>query len=257
MPLQTIPQEDSAVLQKEAPAKRILDSIPLKIGVHSGKGGVGKSTVAVNLAAALAKIGRNVLLLDADIDCPAAAAFLGIDGTYQTEQGRLIPFSKHGLYVLSTAFLLQDSSTPLVFRGPAKHHLLIELLIKARLPNLDCMVIDLPPGTSDIPLTVMKMFSLDYILFVTTPQKPALIGTSRSIYMAKKLNLRILGLIENMSGETFGEGKAKELAAASSIPFLFSIPLSASVNASCEAGKPAVLEDKGLFKKFSSIVESL
>ncbi len=254
MQLETIPPEYLQTMEKEAKAKEILDKIKYKIGVHSGKGGVGKTTVAVNLAAALAKKGRKVCLLDADVDCPNAGSFLGISERFETKGGKIIPFEKYGFYVLSVAFLLENEEAPVIFRGPAKHHLLVELLSKAELPELDYIIIDLPPGTSDIPLTVMKFFRPEGLVFVSTPQKAAINDTARSMHMAKKLNVPILGIIENMSGDIFGEGSAEKLAERFNIKFLFSIALNKRISEAERKGKPIVLSDEGLFKKFSSII---
>ena len=255
MQLETIPPEYQKVMDREANAKTVLDRIKHKIGVHSGKGGVGKTTVAVNLAATLAKKGYKVCLLDADVDCPNAGGFLGIKERFETKGSKLIPFRKYGTYILSVAFLLESEDSPVIFRGPAKHHMLVELLSKSELPELDYLIIDLPPGTSDIPLTAMKFFQLESVVFVSTPQKSAVNDTARSIHMARKLGVPVLGIIENMSGDIFGKKAVEELAKKLGIKFLFRMGLDRAISEAESRGEPVVLSDSGLFKKFSSIIK--
>ncbi|MBI2971892.1 MAG: P-loop NTPase [Candidatus Aenigmarchaeota archaeon] len=243
------------MLEREERVREKLSSIPCKIGVHSGKGGVGKTTVAINLAATLAQRHR-VTLLDADIDCPDVGRMLGIEQRLSvSEQRTLLPAEKYGMGILSAAFLM-DADSLAIMRGPLKHHALMQMLAAAELGGTNYLVIDMPPGTGDIPLTVMQL-GLSGIVAVTTPQAAALQDTHKSIAMAQRLGAPVLGIIENMAGGAFGSGGGKQLAEAAGMPFLGSIVLDKRISELGDRGVPPALEHEQLAEQFREITARL
>ncbi|MDE2764942.1 MAG: Mrp/NBP35 family ATP-binding protein [Chloroflexota bacterium] len=204
---------------------RSLDRIKTKIGVYSGKGGVGKTTVAVNLAAYLAKQGYQVGLLDADIDCPNAHKVLGVTERPLVEEGRLTPPQMDGVKVVSMAFFQEKEDEAIIWRGPMIHNAINQFLQMTDWGDLDFLVVDMPPGTSDAPLTVMQVLSMDGFVVVTTPQALAAMDAKRSINMIRKLNVNVLGVVENFSGEVFGEGAGRDLAEELALPYLGAVAL--------------------------------
>jgi ATP-binding protein involved in chromosome partitioning len=229
-------------LEKDAVAAN-LKGVKRIIGVHSGKGGVGKTFVAVNLAYALAATGHKVGLLDADIDCPNVVGFLGLQDVFLTgtPEGRILPVEHNGVKLVSTHFLSDTPSTPMIVRGPIKHKVFAELLTNVEWGELDALVCDLPPGTSDVPMSSMIIGNLSGVVIVTTPQKEAIVDSRKSILMAKDLQVPVLGVVENMSGDAFGTGAGKRLADETGIPFLGSIPLSRKIGEMNEKGQFALL----------------
>ena len=226
------------------------------IAVGSGKGGVGKSTVAVNLALALAAEGASVGVLDADIYGPSVPMMLGLSGRPDSPDGKSIePMRAHGLQAMSIG-LLVDEAAPMIWRGPMASSALNQLLNdvawgSAEAP-LDVLVIDMPPGTGDIQLTLAQRVSLSGAVVVSTPQDVALIDVRRGVSMFEKTRVPILGVIENMAyfpdpstGEPiaiFGRGGAKATAEALGAPFLGEVPIDPELRESCDAGRPYVLE---------------
>ena len=202
-----------------------LNRIKTKLGVYSGKGGVGKTTVAVNLAAHLAFQGYSVGLLDADIDCPNASKVMGITERGHVVEGQIYPIEAHGVRVVSMAFFQEREDEAIIFRGPMIHNAINQFLQMAEWGDLDFLVVDLPPGTSDAPLTIMQALSMDGFVVVTTPQKLAAIDAKRSINMIKKLNVNVLGIVENFTGAVFGSGAGVQLAEEMGLPFLGAIAL--------------------------------
>ncbi len=186
------------VIEQRKALKEKLSNIKHKIGVYSAKGGVGKTTVSVNLAFALKSMGFKVGLLDADVDCPNLALFLGITGTFPDEYP-LKPVDKDGVKVLSTAMFVDDEKKPIIWRGPMIGKMILEFLDNAEWGDLDYLIIDLSPGTSDAPLSIIQLLDLDGFLLVTTPQHIAAINTIRSGMMAKRLGVATLGVVETMS----------------------------------------------------------
>lgn len=221
-----------------------LVAVGTRIGVHSGKGGVGKTFVAANLAMLLASEGHQVGLLDADIDCPNVHEFLGVFERHTIDDaGRIVPI-KHprfpNLAIASTGFL-QERHEPLIIRGPIKHRILTDFLEKTAWGPLDYLIIDFPPGTSDVPLSAMQFAGLTGVVLVTTPQKEAVADVIRAAGMARKLDVPILGLVSNMEGEVFGH-VGVTLAKTLGVPFIGSIPLSKTIRECNDRGDLAFLE---------------
>ena len=229
-----------------------LNQIKTKIGVYSGKGGVGKTTVAVNLATYLATLGYSVGLLDADIDCPNASKVMGITQRAQVAEGQINPIEAHGVKVVSMAFFQEREDEAIIFRGPMIHNAINQFLQMADWGDLDFLVVDLPPGTSDAPLTIMQVLSMDGFVVVTTPQKLAAMDAKRSINMIKKLNVNVLGIVENFTGEVFGSGAGEQLAVETGHAFLGSVALRADYR---DDSRPTVLLAPEVKKEYESIWE--
>lgn len=221
--------------------------------VGSGKGGVGKSTVSVNLAVALAQQGLRVGLLDADLYGPSIPIMFGLrrlsPRVIPDAEGRdrLIPFNKFGVKVISIGFFVEEARSVL-WRGPMLHGALQKMLLEVEWGPLDLLLIDLPPGTGDIPISLSQLLKVDGALVVCTPQEVAILDAIKAINAFDQLQIPLLGLIENMAGFTtpdnhtyhiFGKGKAEELAQRFSIPLLHSIPLLPSIGIGSDEGYPA------------------
>jgi ATP-binding protein involved in chromosome partitioning len=263
--LRTVKEEDVKVLKSLAKIKH-------EIIVMSGKGGVGKSTVTVNLAMALAMRGYNVGILDADIHGPNIPKMLNIeDAQIQGDQDGLYPVeaSPH-LKVMSTAFLLGDKDTPIVWRGPMKMGALRQFVADVKWGELDFLVVDLPPGTGDEPLTIAQLMpEADGAVIVTTPQDVALLDSRKSVTFAKALKLPVLGIVENMSGlicphcgieiDLFKRGGGEKAAQEMEVPFLGRVPIDPSVVDSGDDGRPIVLvkRESPASKAFEEIVDKL
>ena len=183
-----------------------LSKIATKIGVYSGKGGVGKTTVAVNLAVTLAQQGRQVGLLDVDIDCPNVINVMGISEKPDYVDGQIFPSEKWGVKVVSMGFFQENEEEAIIWRGPMIHNAINQFLQSTDWGDLDYLVVDLPPGTSDSPLTVMQTLPMDGFVVVSTPQHLASLDAKRCINMIRKLNMNVLGVVENYTGEIFGQG---------------------------------------------------
>ena len=246
-----------AMKRQFAQKKRIaehLGKIKHKIAVYSGKGGVGKSTVAVNLAVLLAERGESVGLLDADIDCPNLLKLLKAEDLPSMHEGRIIPAVMHGVQVISMGSFQENEEEAIIFRGPMIHNTLTQFIEMTDWGELDYLVIDMPPGTSDAALTIMQTLQLDGFVVVTTPQELAVLDAKRSINMIKKLNVAVLGIVENMSGPIFGSGGGQRLAADADTPFLGAITLSESF---LEPDRPVALVDERARKEFEAILDRL
>ena len=204
---------------------RSLGKIKTKIGVYSAKGGVGKTTVAVNLAACLADNGYAVGLLDADIDTPNAPEVLGAGAPPDSVDGRIVPAEAFGVKAVSMSYFQQNPEEAIIWRGPMIHNAINQFLQMTDWGDLDFLVVDMPPGTSDAPLTVMQVLSMDGFVVVTTPQSLAALDAKRSINMIRKLNVEVLGVVENYTGDVFGSGAGRELSSALDLPFLGQIAL--------------------------------
>jgi len=214
------------------------------IAVSSGKGGVGKSTVAVNLAVALAQSGARVGLMDADILGPNIPKMVGLGYAQPpiSPSKKLIPFEVFGLKVMSMGFLA-DPNTPMIWRGPMLHGAIRQFFTDVDWGELDYMVVDLPPGTGDAQLSLAQSVPLTGAIIVTQPQSVAIDDARRGLAMFEKLNVPILGVIENMSGELFGEGGGEAFANERGVPFLGRVPLTADVRIGGDQGHPIVADD--------------
>ncbi len=216
------------------------------LAVASGKGGVGKTTVAVNLAAALAARGLSVGILDADVYGPSLPTMLGISGQPAYEDGAIVPHTAHGLKAMSVG-LLTKSSDAMIWRGPMASQAITQMLTQTRWGTeqapLDVLVIDLPPGTGDVQLTLIQKTPLDGVVIVSTPQEVALADARRAHTLFRKVDVPTLGLIENMSGDVFGRGGAKAEAERLGVDFLGDLPLHASLREGGDAGVPVVVSD--------------
>ena len=229
---------------------RSLGQIRTKMGVYSAKGGVGKTTVAVNLAAFLAAQGYAVGLLDADIDTPNAANVIGGNGAPSVDEGRITPADVFGVKIVSMSFFQQNEEEAIIWRGPMIHNAINQFLQMTDWGELDYLVVDMPPGTSDAPLTVMQVLKMDGFVAVTTPQSLAALDAKRSINMIRKLNVPVLGVVENYTGDIFGEGAGPQLAEDMDIPFLGSIGLRADYR---DSSRPTVLVSTDVWAEYETI----
>ena len=220
------------------------------IAVGSGKGGVGKSTTAVNLALALAAEGLAVGVLDADVYGPSVPMMLGLSGRPDSPDGKTIePMRAHGIEAMSIG-LLVDQDTPMIWRGPMATSALTQLLTDTRWGDLDVLVVDLPPGTGDIQLTMAQKIPVAGAVIVTTPQDVATLDARKALKMFEKLDIAVLGLVENMAvhvctncghaEHVFGEGGAGRMSTQYAVPVLGSLPLEIGIRAQGDAGTPIV-----------------
>lgn len=220
------------------------------IAVASGKGGVGKTTVAVNVAVALAKEGVKVGLMDADITGPNVPIMMGTKGLPPLEQGQLVPAESFGVKVMSMGFLVKEGEA-VIWRGPMLHHAINKFLKEVRWGELDYLIVDLPPGTSDPQLTLSQAVPLTGALVVTTPQGVSLLDVRKAIAMFEKVKVPILGIVENMATfvcpqcgkatDIFSRGGGARTASELKIPFLGEIPLVPEIRAGSDSGQPLVV----------------
>jgi len=213
------------------------------IAVASGKGGVGKSTVAVNLALALKQLGAKVGLMDADIYGPNIPIMLGISPEKRPEgnaQEKILPLEAHGVKAISIGFFANPEQ-PVIWRGPLLHKTLEQFLHRVDWGELDYLVVDLPPGTGDVQLSLSQWVSLSGAVVVTTPQEVALSDVRKAVNMFRQLEIPILGVVENMTGAIFGKGGGKKMAEMFQIPFLGDIPLEIQVRECGDSGLPVVI----------------
>jgi ATP-binding protein involved in chromosome partitioning len=237
--------------------EKLLPGVKNTIAVASGKGGVGKSTVAVNLAVALAQDGASVGLIDADIYGPSIPLMLGVKEQPKMigedpNNAKLLPLERYGVKLMSIGFLIDDN-TPVIWRGPMASGAIKQFMSDVLWGELDYLVFDLPPGTGDIQLTLVQTIPLTGAVVVTTPQDVALIDARKAIKMFEKVNVTVLGLVENMSYfiapdtgkryDIFGNGGGKKAAQEMGIPFLGEIPINPLIREGGDTGKPIVIAD--------------
>lgn len=232
---------------------KLLANVKNIIAVASGKGGVGKSTTAANLALALSAEGARVGLLDADIYGPSQPMMLGISGQPESKDGKTMePLEGHGLQVASIGFMI-DPDQPMVWRGPMVTQALTQLLEQTNWRELDYLIIDMPPGTGDIQLTLSQKVPVTGAVIVTTPQDIALLDARKGLKMFEKVGIPILGIVENMSMHVcsncghaeaiFGEGGGEKMCADYGVDFLGALPLAMAIRAQTDAGRPTVVAD--------------
>jgi len=222
-----------------------------QILILSGKGGVGKSTVAVNLAVSLSLSGKSVGLLDIDIHGPSVPKILNLEGTaLQTDGKALLPVEvSENLKVMSIGFLLQNSDDAVIWRGPRKYHMIKQFLKDVNWGELDFLIIDSPPGTGDEPLSIVQLLeNADGAVIITTPQQLAIVDVKKCITFCRQLNLPVLGVVENMSGfvcpkcgertDIFKSGGGEQMAEQMNVPFLGRIPINQQIVDACDAGQP-------------------
>jgi len=250
----------------EAP---ILAEVRYKIAVASGKGGVGKSTVAANLALALERVGRKVGLMDSDIYGPSQQMMMGIEEKpYVNERNQIVPIERYGVKVMSLGFLM-DVDQPVIWRGPMVMKAVEQFLQDVAWGALDFLVIDLPPGTGDAQLTLTQKIQLSGAVIVTTPQDVSLIDARKGLAMFQKVNVPVLGIVENMSyyvcpecghrDEIFKHGGGRKTAEQLRVPFLGEIPLDTRVAIGGDAGRPIVAGEpkSGVTEAYLRIAEQV
>ncbi len=246
--------EWGATVRRAAPrsAEQLVPGVKNILAVASGKGGVGKSTVSVNLAVALAKAGATVGLLDADITGPNIPMMLGIDGQPEASaNNKILPLERHGVKAISIQFFVPEGQ-PIVWRGPLIGGAISQFLRDVEWGELDYLVVDLPPGTSDAQLTLAQAVPISGVVLVTTPQDVALADVAKALAMLQRLNVPVIGLVENMSAfvcphcgeatEIFGRGGGERFAQQHGLDFLGKIPLDVTVRQGGDAGIPAVAQ---------------
>ena len=231
----------------------LLPGVANVIAVSSGKGGVGKSTTAVNLALALAAEGARVGLLDADIYGPSLPVMMGIEGRPESEDGKTMkPMENHGVQVMSIGFLV-DAEQAVVWRGPMATQALDQLLRQTRWRELDYLIIDMPPGTGDIQLTLSQRVPLTGAVIVTTPQDIALLDAKKGLNMFEKVGVPILGIVENMAVHVctncghvehiFGADGGRKMAGQYNVPYLGALPLTLAIREQTDSGTPTVVAE--------------
>jgi ATP-binding protein involved in chromosome partitioning len=233
-------------------ARQPLEGVKNVIAVGAGKGGVGKTTLAVNLAIALAKLGSRVGMIDGDIYGPNVPMMLGLRTQLATDGQKIIPAEKYGLQVISMGFLTEDDA-PIIWRGPMLHSALRQFFREVRWRDLDYLVVDMPPGTGDVALSLSQTVPVAGAVVVTTPQQVSLADSRRAVAMYKKLNIPTLGLIENMSyfvcpgcgteSDIFGTGGGETMAGSIDVPFLGRIPLYQPIREGGDSGVPLMIGD--------------
>ncbi len=245
--------------QQRAAVARRMSQVKRKVMVLSGKGGVGKSTVAVNLAIAAGQAGIRTGLLDIDIHGPSIPKLLGLEGHRPDVRGNDIqPIeAQENLKVMSIGFLLENRDDAVIWRGPMKYNAIRQFLAEVEWGELDLLIVDSPPGTGDEPLSVVQLVgNADGAIVVTTPQEVALADVRKCINFCRQLSLPVLGVIENMSGfrcprcgnvtDVFGSGGGEKMAADMAIPFLGKMPIDRRISESGDSGKPYVTMKDGL-----------
>jgi len=258
--------------EEDLKVQKTLDKIKNRILVFSGKGGVGKSTIAVNIGLSLGERQLKVGLLDVDIHGPNLAMMLGVDKKKleSADGDRILPVAvSKNLSLVSMSFLLQDTTTPVIWRGPLKMKIIQQFLGDVIWGNLDWLVIDSPPGTGDEPLSVAQLIPATGAVIVTTPQEVSLLDSGKAVNFARRLDLKIYGIIENMSGlscphcgkkiNLFKEGGGERAAKELGVPFLGRIPIDPRIVELGDDGKPFILHhpESDAAKALNNIVDSI
>lgn len=267
------PEEDpnNPPIQKAAPQQRDVPKHPRiqnVILVSSGKGGVGKSTTTVNIALALQKLGLKVGVLDADIYGPSIPTMLGNAGrTPMIEAEQFVPIEAYGMAVLSIGHLTGDNNTPVAWRGPKATGALMQLFNQTLWPDLDVLVIDMPPGTGDIQLTLAQRIPVTGAVIVTTPQNVALLDATKGIELFNRVQIPVMGVVENMAThicsncgheeQIFGTGGGDKLSAQYKIPLLGRLPLNAQIRENADAGKPSVIAGDAAAENYMEIAKKI
>ncbi len=253
---------------KPKPGPRRIAGIDRIVAVASGKGGVGKSTVASNLAVALARAGRRVGLLDADIYGPSQPRMMGVTESPTSPDGTMIlPPQMHGVTMMSIGLLLEDQDTAMIWRGPMLMGALKQLLNQVQWGELDVLIVDMPPGTGDIQLSLCQQVELNGVVIVSTPQDVALLDARKALRAFEALKVPILGLIENMSTyicpkcgheeHIFGDGGVRVEAEALGLPFLGALPLSVEVRHAGDSGTPIAATDSPVAEAYGRLARRL
>jgi Mrp family chromosome partitioning ATPase len=258
--------------EQEKNIKAALAKIKDRLLVFSGKGGVGKSTVAANLGLALAEKDKQVGLIDVDIHGPNLAKMLGVEGRRfdVTSEKKILPVPvTQNLRLASMSFLLESPDLPVIWRGPLKMKVIQQFLGDVAWGDLDWLIIDSPPGTGDEPLSIAQLIPATGAVIVTTPQEVSLLDSRKAINFSRKLNLKVVGIIENMSGmdcphcgkhiDLFKEGGGEKTAKEMGVPFLGRVPIEPHIVESGDTGKPFIIEnpDSEASKAFRAIVDKI
>lgn len=261
-------EKNRIIEDEESRIKENVSNIKHRIAVFSGKGGVGKTTMSVNLAYGLSSRGFAAGILDADITGPNVAKMLGVDNEAIVAGNQIIPFERYGAKIISVAPLI-PAGQPVIWRGPMRSKMISQFLADVSWGVLDFLIADLPPGTGDEILTVSAQMKPDCAIIVTTPQEVSTIDAERAINMAKKLGIPYIGVVENMSGfvcphcnavlNIFGTGGGEKLAADCDVPFWGSIPIDIDARIAGDNGIPAILEKSNseVSKAFETIISSI
>ncbi|MGZ7109065.1 MAG: Mrp/NBP35 family ATP-binding protein [Methanobacterium sp.] len=267
------PEEERKLkaMQQEVDIIKRMSKIKHKIAVMSGKGGVGKSTIAVNLAAAFAKKGYKTGIMDVDVHGPNVPKMFNVEGKHLLFGAKGIkPIeTKQGIKVMSVGFFLSSLDSPVVWRGPMKTGVIKQFLSEVNWGDLDVLIIDNPPGTGDEPLTVLQSVPLDGVVLVTTPQAVVQEDVRKSINLVQNSKVPIIGVIENMSGficphcqeevPIFGSGNGEQMAKKMDVPFLGKLPLNIETAAASDTGTPIVIKEpqSEIAVKISEIVDEI
>jgi len=265
------PQPARKASQEQAPQKPGVPGIKHIVAVASGKGGVGKSTTTANLALAMAALGKKVGVLDADIYGPSVPRLFNVSGRPEPVEGRVLkPLEGYGIKVMSMGFMVEEE-TPMIWRGPMVISALTQMLREVAWGELDVLVVDMPPGTGDAQLTMAQQVPLAGAVIVSTPQDLALIDARKGLNMFKRVDVPVLGIVENMSyflcpdcggrHDIFGHGGARAEAERLDVPFLGEIPLTMKIRETSDAGTPIVVSDPegavaGIYKNIAAAVLS-
>ncbi|HNY39999.1 MAG TPA: Mrp/NBP35 family ATP-binding protein [Bryobacteraceae bacterium] len=231
--------------------KQPIEGVNSLIAIGSGKGGVGKTTVSVNLAIALAAMGYRVGLLDADVYGPNVPLMMGVSDTPYMVDGRIQPIEQHGVKLMSMGFL-NPGDKPLIWRGPMLHSVMQQFLRQVEWGDLDYLLVDLPPGTGDVQLSLIQTAPISGAVVVTTPSEVALEDGRKAVLMFRQVKVELLGMVENMSYlivpgtsqrvDVFGEGGGKRTAEAMDVPFLGELPMEPAIRIGGDTGRPAALQ---------------